>query len=478
MAKTSWQQENINAFYNLKDDSANKLTAVRSHHLGASKDLSIFTLLDEVPNGRRIINSLFRSHLDDDEFITTVLKTGSERAISLEVKKITREWIDEDDSIADYLTNADSMLSETSNMFSWSRSQPTRDDTLAVPSSMTYNKSKQSTPKKQGTRKRLIKTMKQNTRVLNAKLENWKEEQRAAEASTQMEDFEIEDAIIDKLGNDTAFQVNPFATFVATEMPSHIKQSSLTKDSASTSKPHGKSKKKYKLWFWKSSKRHHKKSKTQEPEAVSGAIVPSSDEDNKETTNATRMNHFELIPESIPTYDHRNDIDEKSTPGIYHPAQTDMSSMNLAMEEKNLDHNDNNNIQIADVFEGPILKGEDDRDASKLDSKDLTSTGVDLLTDDLQEISIHDKGNINMPVLGETKNKGIMDSESKVDLDDELDEFGDFTGYDEDIFDHKNDNVVPSVIDSSVKEASPTSKYVVHANTFVPLLPKKKHFSG
>ncbi|KAL3230016.1 hypothetical protein RNJ44_01379 [Nakaseomyces bracarensis] len=221
-------------------------------------DITLFQLMDEVANGRKLMNLLFSS-----EPVTTHINSNS-HGLRQHQHVVAGEWYDEEKRGSAQVTSATLQL-DTPVIFSWSDSGNGMTTSRAESPIVDPKKER----KQITTNQRLLKSVSTSLKELgfdNIELSKFDGDIFGDELNNpyQNKNSNFSQDSINKEWKKSNFKVDPLQTFVVKELPKQKKP-------VEPEVPKSKSKKKKLLWFWskgKSSKKKNEKDKESSEEQI------------------------------------------------------------------------------------------------------------------------------------------------------------------------------------------------------------------
>ncbi|KAG0669862.1 hypothetical protein C6P45_003257 [Maudiozyma exigua] len=219
------------------------------------EDDSLYKLLDEISGARKLMSCIFGPAPE-------INLSARDNQITTKTLQIGEEWYNQEHTVSNDTTSARALRSDTPVYFSWSHdnkqgsrpSSPVKKPVSASDSTLSVNETNSGTVINN---QRLMAVVANEMKTFKGSPYSW---DNILEVGST-EPLEIKEKIKNSnpiqstdrtIKGDTNFKVNPFAKFVAHELPKPKKQEKKSDSKAHHSKS--------KLWFW-SSKKSKKKSK-------------------------------------------------------------------------------------------------------------------------------------------------------------------------------------------------------------------------
>lgn len=381
-------------------------------HSNDEEDDSLYKLLDEISGARKLMSCIFGPSPEINLSIR-------DNKITARTLQIGEEWYNQEHIVTNQTVSARALRSDTPVYFSWSHdnkqnsrpSSPTKKPDSGSNLTLSVKETNEQTvinnQRLMGVVEKEMKSFKGSPYSWDNILDTDSSEPLKIEGKIET-NVPIENTVR-TVGSNTNFKVNPFATFVAHELPKPKKQ-----EKKSDSKVHHS---KSKLWFW-GSKKSKKKSKDKK-----------KNEENKEedVPNSKNAENSIVVPEYM-----NMDIDNMEAKSINsRVSRTTSIVLNELLDEDPIGHTDSNSVidylQASDNGNNLELQltntniGGLDKSSSSISGRKTIGYGEDTSIDDLDKIGISTK--LDYHESAEQKKEPIMERNSESDSDDD---FGNF----------------------------------------------------
>lgn len=443
---------------------------------------SLYKLLDEISGARKLMSCIFGPAPE----INLSLK---ENKITAKTLQIGEEWYNQEHIVTNQAVSARALRSDTPVYFSWSHdnkqpsrpSSPTKKPIAASNSTLSVSETDE---RKAINNQRLMGVIAKEMKAFKGSPYSWDnildtDSSEPLKINEKIEDDIPTENTVRTVESNTNFKVNPFATFVAHELPKPKKQ-----EKKSDSKSHHS---KSKIWFW-GSKKSKKKSKDKKKDEEN---KKEDVQNSKDTENST----------TVPEYVHMDMDNMEIKPTNSRVSQTTSNILNELLDEDPIGHTDSNSVidYLQTLDNGNKLELQLtntnimglDKSVSSMSGQENNDYGLDSNTNVIGRSRIN--GNLDYSKRLEQKQEPIMESNSESDSDDD---FGNFEQAAPNIVSNNSildlppppmEHPIPqthanqeqlkynTLQDKDEKEPSVESNIAqLSMNSFVPLQPSKK----